>query len=75
MRQTLVMAGIGLGIGLPLALAAGRAIESQLYGVGATDLRVIACAMLLLATAAAFAGLLPARRAAKVDPAVALRAE
>lgn len=75
MRQTLVMAGIGLGIGLPLALAAGRAIQSQLYGVGATDLRAIASATLLLATAAAFAGLLPARRAAKVDPAVALRAE
>jgi ABC-type antimicrobial peptide transport system permease subunit len=75
MRQTLAIAGLGLAIGLPLAMAAGRAVESQLYDVGASDPRVVAFAVLALAAAAVTAGLVPARRAANVDPAVALRAE
>jgi predicted permease len=75
MRQTLVIAAIGLALGTPLALLASRAIASQLYGVGATDPLILLGAASVLATAAAIAGFIPGRRAARVDPVIALRAD
>src|SRR6185312_12051701 len=68
-------AALGLALGTPLALLAGRAIASQLYGVGATDARVLLGAAFALALAAIVAGFIPGRRAARVDPVVALRAD
>ncbi len=75
LRQSLTMAAIGIGVGLIGAFAATRLLTALLYGVGATDLTTYVAVVLLLATAAILAGLLPARRAMSVDPVVALRTE
>ncbi len=75
MRQSLTIAGVGLAIGIPLAFAANRAIDSQLYGVAPSNPGIMMGVACSLAIAAALAGLLPGRRAASVDPAVALRAD
>jgi ABC-type antimicrobial peptide transport system permease subunit len=64
---------VGLVIAVPVLLSGGRAIASQLYGVKGYDLRILLAAVVALATAAILAALVPARRAAKVDPMVALR--
>ena len=66
---------IGITIGLPLAFAAGRLSERLLFGVRGTDPLSYAMAILALLLAAAAAALVPARRAARVDPIVSLRAE
>ena len=66
---------IGLGIGIGLAFAVGRLIASQLYQVSAYDPVLLGGATVLLATTALMACLLPARRATRVDPIQALRAE
>ena len=63
----------GLVVGAPLAVVAESTIASRLYGVGANDLTTIAIAIVTLLAVATVAGLLPARRAARIDPNVALR--
>ena len=65
----------GIAIGVPAALAATRLVSTRLFGVRATDPLTIATASLLLIAVAAWASFLPARRASKVDPMVALRYE
>ena len=74
-RQTLALTLAGVAIGVPLALAAAGALRAQLYGVGARDPLALAGAAMLLVVVGAVAGLVPARRAAQVDPASALRSE
>jgi putative ABC transport system permease protein len=74
-RQGLTVAGIGVGLGVVLALAAGKVLSSLLYGVSPRDPVVLAVATAVLLAAAAVASWLPARRAARVDPVVALRSE
>src|SRR5579884_1976916 len=64
---------IGLGLGIPLAIAAGRLMTRQLYGVSPWDPRMLAVATLLLCAAALLASWIPAGRAASVEPMVALR--
>ena len=66
---------LGAALGIAGALAAGRALASQLYGVPAWDPLTIGLATLTVLAAAIGASLLPARRAAAVDPATALRAD
>jgi putative ABC transport system permease protein len=74
-REGLVLAGIGLTLGLIGAYFVGRGMQSTLYGIGKLDLSVFASVALVLLVAAVFACLIPARRAASVEPMQALRAE
>jgi ABC-type antimicrobial peptide transport system permease subunit len=65
----------GLVVGLAGALALTRLLGSQLHGVAVTDPLSYAAAAIVLCVAAGLASFLPARRAARVDPMVALRSE
>ncbi len=67
--------GLGLIIGVPLAIVAGRLMASKLYGVGAFNPVVLAGAIAALGLCAFIAGLVPARRAASIEPVRALRIE
>lgn len=75
LRQSLILAGIGLVAGTAGALAAARLVESMLYGLPARDTVALAISAAIMLTTCLLAGYLPARRAARVDPLVALRAE
>jgi predicted permease len=75
MRETLMLASIGVAIGLAGAYAVTRLIQTQLFGVQATDLLTMAAAALGIAAVAALAGYVPARRATGIDPMTALRWE
>lgn len=74
-RRALVQAGIGLLVGIPIALLASRAIASQLFEVDARDPMVLGVALAVLLLTTAVAAAVPARRAARVDPTRALRAQ
>ena len=75
LRETLVTTAIGIAIGLPIALAATGLTKSMLYELSPMDPVTIGGAALVLFTVAAIAGYVPARRAARLDPLVALRSE
>lgn len=75
MREILWMVVIGVAIGVPVALAGDRFVSSMLFGLKATDPLSLLGAVVILLLVAAFAGYLPARRASRVDPMVALRYE
>jgi predicted permease len=75
LRRGATLAGTGLALGLVVALGLTRLLRSQLYGVTATDPAAYAAGILLLAAVALLASYLPARRAARVDPVIALRVE
>jgi putative ABC transport system permease protein len=73
--RSLKLALVGTGVGLLLSIGVGLALQSQLYGVNGIDPGTFAAVSMLLLGVATAAGYLPARRATKVDPMVALRCE
>ena len=74
-RETLLLAAIGVVIGTPLVFATTRLVRSSLFGVEPTDPLTLGGAAVLLLVVAVVAAWVPARRAARVDPMVALRCE
>jgi predicted permease len=75
LRDSWLLVSIGIAIGIPVALAGTRLIQGMLFGLSSTDPIVMLLAAILLIAVATFAGYLPARRAARVDPMIALRHE
>jgi ABC-type antimicrobial peptide transport system permease subunit len=75
LRGAFSQVGIGLALGIPAAIGAGRLMHNQLYGVKAWDPIWLALATLLLCAAGLLASVIPASRAAGVDPMRALRNE
>ncbi len=75
LRDTLALLAVGLVVGVPVAFAAGQLLSSQLYGVSAGSPGSFVLAGVLLAAVAMLTGLVPASRAARVDPMRALRTE
>ena len=75
MRGAFSQIGIGLALGIPAAIGAGKLMSDQLFGVKPWDPVMLTAAVLLLGLAALLASVIPARRAAGVEPIVALRNE
>jgi ABC-type antimicrobial peptide transport system permease subunit len=75
MREAAWLAGIGIGVGLLCAIATATLIRGLLFGVRSWDASTLAAVSFVLAVFALLASYIPARRAAKVDPMVALRYE
>jgi ABC-type antimicrobial peptide transport system permease subunit len=75
MRGAIIQTALGLAIGIPTSLLCVRFIESQLFDMKGMDIGVLMTSILALAIAASLAGAIPARRAASIDPARALRTE
>jgi ABC-type antimicrobial peptide transport system permease subunit len=75
MRGAMIQTVLGLAIGIPAAYFCVRYVEAQLYDIKGVDPIVLIIAIVTLVLAAFFAGLIPARRAASIDPARALRTD
>jgi ABC-type antimicrobial peptide transport system permease subunit len=75
LKESQALALAGTAIGVPLALMTTRLIANRLFSISASDPVTIGAVVLLLTGAAMLAGFLPARRAARVDPLIALRHE
>jgi putative ABC transport system permease protein len=74
-REVLVLAAVSLAFAIPSSLLLGRVLRNQLFNVSATDLSTYAGSILIVTAVAVLAAVLPARRAAMVDPTETLRAE
>ena len=75
LREALLQTGLGLIVGVPVAMLAARSMADQLYQVRSYDPISLVTAVVVLLGAAAVAGFLPARRAASIEPMLALRSE
>ena len=75
MREVLLLLAIGLAVGVPAALALGRYVASQLYGIQPRDPAMALTTVVVLSLVSAAAGLIPAHRASRIDPILALRTE
>jgi ABC-type antimicrobial peptide transport system permease subunit len=75
MRESMVLVIVGVAIGVGIALAAGRFVASLLFGLASTDTITMLVAMTVMVAVSALAGFVPARRASRVDPIVALHYE
>ena len=75
MREVLLLLAIGLAVGVPAGLALGRYVAAQLYGIQPNDPWMAGSSMVLLAVVSIAAGLIPAHRASRIDPIMALRCE
>jgi predicted permease len=75
MKEVLLLLSLGLAIGAPAAMALGKYISTQLYGIQPHDPRLAVMTLVVLFVVACTAGLIPARRASRIDPILALRYE
>ncbi|HJR59873.1 MAG TPA: ABC transporter permease [Vicinamibacterales bacterium] len=75
MKEVLLLLAIGLAVGIPAAMALGQYVSSQLYGIQPRDPAIAGTMVLLLGLVSAAAGLIPAYRASRIDPILALRHE
>jgi predicted permease len=75
MKEVLLLLAIGLALGIPAAMGLGRFVASQLYGIEARDPWTATATLILLTLVSAAAGLIPAHRASRIDPILALRYE
>ena len=75
MQEVVVLLGIGLAIGMPAAFGLGRFVAAQLYGMKPSDPWIAGTSLLALVVVASAAGLIPAARASRIDPILALRYE
>ncbi|MGA8086689.1 MAG: ABC transporter permease [Terracidiphilus sp.] len=75
MREVSLWVASGVGVGIPVTLEAGSLVQKMLFGVKATDAASLIAAVSVLLIAGLVAGYLPARRASRVDPVIALRYE
>jgi len=75
MKEVVLLLVIGLAVGVPAAMGLGRYVSSQLYGIQSNDPWLALTTVVLLSAVAALAGMIPAHRASRVDPMVALRYE
>ena len=73
MKEVLVLLAIGLVIGVPAAIGLGQFVAAQLYGIKANDPLIAGATVTILIVVAGLAGLIPARRASRIDPILALR--
>src|SRR5687767_4038757 len=75
MKEVLLLLVIGLAVGIPTAIGLGRYVSSQLYGIQPNDPWIAVSTVALLAVVSSAAGMIPATRASKIDPILALRYE
>jgi ABC-type antimicrobial peptide transport system permease subunit len=75
MREVLLLLAIGLAVGVPAAMALGQYVSTQLYGIKPHDPAIATWTVVLLTIVSAAAGLIPAQRASRIDPILALRHE
>jgi predicted permease len=75
LRESLLLVGIGVLLGLPIIFGVSRIVKSLLFGLTAADPLALGLATVLMFAVAALAGYIPARRASRTDPLVALRYE
>lgn len=73
MKEVVVLLAIGLLIGVPAAIGLGQFVATQLYGIKANDPLIAGTTVAVLIVVAGLAGLIPARRASRIDPILALR--
>ena len=75
MRDIVLLVAIGVAVGIPITLAGSRVVTNMLFGLRGTDTASLVGSVVALILVSIMAGYLPARRAAQVDPMVALRYE
>jgi predicted permease len=75
LRDAMTVVFVGIAVGVPAALGAGRLLQSQLHGVGASDPMAMSIALVVMASSAAIAALSPALRASRLAPLLSLRQE
>ncbi|HEV2686911.1 MAG TPA: ADOP family duplicated permease, partial [Bryobacteraceae bacterium] len=75
MKDVLLLLVLGLAVGIPAAIGLGRLVAAQLYGIKANDPWIAGASVVALVVVASLAGLIPAQRASRIDPILALRYE
>jgi predicted permease len=75
MKDVLLLLALGLAVGIPSAIALGRLVAAQLYGIKVNDPGIAIASVLMLIFVASLAGFIPAHRASRIDPILALRYE